>query len=120
MWRGGGVLSITGSAQHFLDPVHGGSVGHCPRNRRYEIPVLPHVAGRNVNNFVHEFQERELGTSAGGEVDERERGHDVLLVQCEAGSRLEPRNVVIQRRNPGTQQADLIILDTQINDFLTR
>ena len=47
--------------------------------------------------FVHELHERALGTSGRGIVDERERGHDVLLVTCEAGARLEPRNVVIQR-----------------------
>ena len=57
--------------------------------------------------------ERALGTSGRGVVDEREGGHDVLLVTCEAGARLEPRNVVIQRRILGTRQAGLIILDTQ-------
>ena len=96
-----------------LTPLHSGLIGRCPCNRRYEIPVLPRVAGRVVDNFLHEFHERALGTSGRGAVDEREGGHDVLLGTCAAGARLERRNVVIQRRNPGARQAGLIILDTQ-------
>ena len=93
-----------------LTPLHSGLIGRCPCNRRYEIPVLPRVPGRVVDKFRHEFHERALGTSGRSIVDEREGGHEELLVPCEADTRLEPRNVVIQRRNLGT---GLIILDTQ-------
>ena len=84
-------------------------VGRCPRCRRNEIPVLPRVAGRDLDNFVHEFHERALGTSGRGVVDESKRGHDELLVRCVADARLEPRNIANHRPETGTNETDQII-----------